>query len=106
VQPYGIDPRSSHTFDLLLDVEMPVSVSFGRAQIRIQDVLKLLTGSIIELDRSVSEPVEVIVNNCVIARGVVVVADGNYGVRIDEVVSREERLQHGRRSLLGGVRRR
>jgi flagellar motor switch protein FliN len=75
-------------------------VSFGRTRVRIQEILKLITGSIIELDRSIAEPVEVIVNNCVVARGEVVVVDGNYGVRINEVMSRRERLQESRRSLL------
>jgi len=84
---------TSKTFDLLLDVEMPVSVSFGRAQVPLKDVLKLTTGSIVELNRSIVEPVEVIVNNCVIARGEVVVVEGNFGVRIQQVVSRQERLR-------------
>jgi flagellar motor switch protein FliN/FliY len=83
----------SKTFDLLLDVELPVSVSFGRAQIPLRDVIKLTTGSIVELNRSISEPVEIIVNNCVIARGEVVVVEGNFGVRIQEVISRQERLR-------------
>jgi flagellar motor switch protein FliN len=83
----------SQSMDLLLDVELPVSVSFGRAQLALKDVLKLTTGSIVELNRSVSEPVEVIVNNCVIARGEVVVVEGNFGVRIRQVVSRQERLK-------------
>jgi flagellar motor switch protein FliN/FliY len=78
--------------DLLLDVEMPVSVSFGRTFLPVRDVLKLATGSIIELDRPVNQHVEVVVNNCVIARGEVVVIDGNYGVRIHEIISRGERL--------------
>lgn len=84
---------NSKTFGLLLEVELPVSVSFGRAQLPLRDVLKLTTGSIVELNRSVSEPVEVIVNNCVIARGEVVVIEGNYGVRVREIISREERLR-------------
>jgi flagellar motor switch protein FliN/FliY len=92
--------RACGTLDLLLDVEMPISVSFGRTQVRVQNVLKLITGSIIELDRTISEPVEVIVNNCIIARGEVVVVGGNYGVRINEVMSREERLQESRKYLL------
>ncbi len=79
--------------DLLLDVELPVSVSFGRAQLPLKDVLKLTTGSIVELNRAVSEPVDVIVNNCVIARGEVVVVEGNFGVRIRQVISRQERLR-------------
>lgn len=81
------------SMELLLDVELPVSVSFGRAQLPLKDVLKLTTGSIIELNRAVSEPVEVIVNNCVIARGEVVVVEGNFGVRIRQVISRQERIR-------------
>lgn len=86
-------PANSKTFELLLDVELPVSVSFGRAQVPLKDVLKLTTGSIIELNRSIHEPVEIIVNNCVIARGEVVVVEGNFGVRIHQVISRLERLR-------------
>ncbi|MCP5114872.1 MAG: flagellar motor switch protein FliN [bacterium] len=79
--------------ELLLDVELPVSVSFGRAHLPLKDVLKLTSGSIVELNRPVAEPVEVIVNNCVLARGEVVVVDGNYGVRINQIISRHERLR-------------
>jgi len=86
-------PSKPSTIDLLVDVELPVSVSFGRAQLPLKDVIKLTTGSIVELNRAVSEPVEVIVNNCVIARGEVVVVEGNFGIRIKEVVSRQERLR-------------
>ncbi len=79
--------------DLLLDVEMPVSVSFGRTQLPLKDVIKLTTGSIVELDRTVSEPVEIIVNNAVIAQGEVVVVDGNFGVRITQILSKQDRLR-------------
>jgi flagellar motor switch protein FliN/FliY len=85
--------KTPKTLDLLLDVELPVSVSFGRAQLALKDVIKLTTGSIVELNRTIAEPVEVIVNNCVIARGEVVVVDGNFGVRIQQVISRQERLR-------------
>ncbi len=81
------------TLDLLLDVELPVSVSFGRAQLPLKEVLKLTTGAIVELNRTIKDPVEVIVNNCVIARGEVVVVEGNYGVRIREILSREHRMR-------------
>jgi flagellar motor switch protein FliN/FliY len=81
------------TMDLLLDVELPVSVSFGRTEIAMKDVLKLTTGSIVELNRGVNEPVEVLVNHCLIARGEVVVVEGNYGVRIQQIVSRTDRLR-------------
>jgi flagellar motor switch protein FliN len=84
---------STRNLDLLLDVELPISVSFGRAQLLLKDVIKLTTGSIVELNRSVSEPVDIIVNNCTIARGEVVVVEGNFGVRIKQIVSKQERLR-------------
>ncbi|HUE00858.1 MAG TPA: flagellar motor switch protein FliN [Bryobacteraceae bacterium] len=92
------DPASpasppSRTFNLLMAVELPVSVSFGHVKLPLKDVLKLTAGSIIELNRHVDELVEVIVNNCVVARGEVVVVEGNYGVRIHEIMTRQERLE-------------
>ncbi len=83
----------SRTMDLLLDVDLPVSISFGKAELLMRDVLKLTTGSIVELNRGITDPVEVLVNHCLIARGEVVVVDGNYGVRIQEIVSRQDRLR-------------
>jgi flagellar motor switch protein FliN/FliY len=90
----------SRTFELLLDVELPICVSFGRAALKLQDAIRLITGSLIELDRGLSDPVDLLVNNCVIARGEVVVVEGNYGVRITEIVSQKERLQQTRRYML------
>ena len=92
-EPGGQPPTSSRTFNLLLGVELPVSVSFGHVQLPLKDVLKLTAGSIIELNRQVDELVEVIVNNCVVARGEVVVVEGNYGVRIHQIMTRQERLE-------------
>jgi flagellar motor switch protein FliN/FliY len=92
----GVDPLRGDlppTMDLLLDVELPVSVSFGKTEIPMKDVLKLTTGSIVELNRGVNEPVEVLVNHCLIARGEVVVVEGNYGVRIQQIISRSDRLR-------------
>ena len=83
----------SQTLDLLLDVDLPVSISFGKTSLPLKDVLKLTTGSIVELNRGVNDHVEVLVNHCLIARGEVVVVEGNYGVRIQEVVKRHERLR-------------
>lgn len=90
----------SRTLELLMDVELPVSVSFGRASVKLEEAMKLITGSLIELDRGVTDPVDLLVNNYVIARGEVVVVDGNYGVRITEIVSQKERLQQTRRYML------
>ena len=78
--------------DVLRDVHLPVSISFGHTQLRLKDVLKLTTGSVVELNRQPEEPVDVIVNDYVIARGEVVIVDGNYAVRIQEIVSRQQRL--------------
>src|SRR4029077_15824791 len=86
-------PARSRTIDLLMEVELQVGYAFGRPQFPLRDVLKLNSGSIVELNRTISDPVEIIVNNCVIARGEVVVVEGNYGVRIQHVISREERLR-------------
>jgi flagellar motor switch protein FliN/FliY len=85
--------REPHPLDLVMEVELPVSVSFGRAELPLRDVLKLTTGSIVELNRGLNDPVEIIVNNCTIARGEVVVIDGNYGVRIQSIVSRDKRME-------------
>jgi flagellar motor switch protein FliN/FliY len=91
--PVQSSSDESRTFDLLLDVELPVSISFGHARVQLKDVLKLTTGSIVELDRAIVEPVDIVVNNCIIAHGEVVVVEGNFGVRIQRVVSREERVR-------------
>lgn len=85
--------HSYKTLDLLKDVELPVSVSFGRTQMALQDVLKLSAGSIIELDRTIDEPVALIVNDTVVALGEVVVIEGNYGLRIQKIMSREDLLR-------------
>lgn len=82
--------QAGNPLAVLLEVEVPVSISFGRCRLALKDVLKLTSGSIVELDRAVEDDVEVIVNNRVVARGEVVSADGNYAVRIREVVGRKE----------------
>lgn len=79
--------------DLILDVELPVSISFGKTELPMRDVLKLTTGSIVELNRGVNDPVEVLVNHTLVARGEVVVVEGNYGVRIQQIASRLDRMR-------------
>jgi flagellar motor switch protein FliN/FliY len=92
-EPENLFPAGSRTMELLLDVDLPISISFGKTQLPMKDVLKLTTGSIVELNRGVNDQVEVLVNQCLIARGEVVVVEGNYGVRIQEIASRQERLR-------------
>lgn len=79
--------------DLLLDVELPISISFGNSEMQLKDVLKLGAGSVIELDKSVNDPVLIIVNHKPIAKGEVVMVDGNYGVRVLEVESTADRIR-------------
>ncbi len=73
--------------DLLMHVEIPVSVSLGRKEMRMKDLLGLTHGSIVELDQELGDDVEIRVNNCVIAHGEVVAVDGNYAVRILKMVT-------------------
>jgi flagellar motor switch protein FliN/FliY len=86
-------PARSRNMDLLLDVDLPVSISFGKALLPMKEVLKLTTGSIVELNRGLNDPVEVLVNQCLVARGEVVVVEGNYGIRIQHIISRQDRLR-------------
>ncbi len=67
---------------ILMQVEVPVSVSLGRTRMAMKDLLGLRHGSVVELDEHLNEEVEVRVNNCVIAYGELVAVEGNYGVRI------------------------
>ena len=85
--------KTSRTMDLLLDVELPVSISFGKTCLPLRDVLTLTTGSIVELNRTASDPVDVLVNQRLVARGEVVVVEGNYGIRIQQIASRHDRLR-------------
>jgi flagellar motor switch protein FliN len=78
----------SGPIDLLMHVELPVSVSLGRTTMRMKDLLSVTSGTIVELDQELDDEVEVRVNNCTIARGEVVSVDGHYGVRILEMVAR------------------
>lgn len=78
---------------LILDVTLPVSVELGRARMQIQDILKLVPGSIVELDKSAGDPVEILINDRPIARGEVVVIDENFGVRLTSIVTATERIK-------------
>ena len=70
---------------LLADVSLELSVQLGRARLPLRDLLALSPGSVLELDRTAGEPVDVLVNGHLIARGEVVVVDGDFGVRISEI---------------------
>lgn len=77
---------------LLLDIPLKVTVELGRTQKQIKDILELSQGSIIELDKLAGEPVDILVNNKLIAKGEVVVIDENFGVRVTDIVSQWDRI--------------
>ena len=79
--------------DLLMDIELPIVIELGRAQMSLKRILELGPGAIVEMDRLAGEPVDILINGKVVARGEVVVVDENFGVRIISLVSPEERLK-------------
>lgn len=79
--------------DLLLDVELDASLRFGQREMPLREILELRPGSVIELDRNLQEPAELLVAGRVIARGEVVTVDGNYGLRITDIVQPRHRLE-------------
>lgn len=80
--------------DLIQNVAVSVSVEVGRSSLRIRDLLRLGQGSVVELDRVAGEPLDVCVNNTVIARGEVVLVNERYGIRLTQVVDPEDRVKH------------
>lgn len=78
---------------LVMDIPLQVTVELGRSKKRINDVLKLGPGSVIELEQMEGEPVDILINQTLIAKGFVVVEKEKYGIRISEIVSRKERLK-------------
>jgi flagellar motor switch protein FliN/FliY len=80
--------NDSRNLDLLMNVSLGVSAELGRCSMRVSDVLKLGKGSIVELDRLAGGPVDVLVNNRLVARGEIVAVDDRFGVRITEVIAR------------------
>ena len=86
--------------DMLMHVQVPVSVSFGGTQIRMKDLLNLAAGSVVELDQGLHDNVEVRINDRLIARGEVVAVDGHYGVRVLELVSADSGASSGKGTRL------
>jgi flagellar motor switch protein FliN len=78
--------------DLLLDVPLDLSVELGRARMSIQDLLNLSPGSVVELDKIAGEPLDILVNGRLVARGEAVVVNDKFGVRISDIVSPSERI--------------
>ncbi len=79
--------------NLLMDVELPVTIRIGSTEMKLIDIMRLGLGSIIELEKLVDDPVEVLVNDTLVAKGEVVVYDSNFAIRITQVESRADRIR-------------
>jgi flagellar motor switch protein FliN/FliY len=85
--------EETKNLDLILDIPLTVTVELGRSKMLINDLLQLGQGSVIELTKLVGEPLEVLVNDKLVARGEVVVVNDKFGVRLTDIVSPMERVQ-------------
>ncbi|MFH1022434.1 MAG: flagellar motor switch protein FliN [Planctomycetota bacterium] len=81
------------TLDLLMEVPLDVKIELGRSHMNVEDILRLAKGSVIGLDKLAGDPVDVLVNGKLVARGEVVVLNDNFCVRITEIMSPKERLE-------------
>lgn len=81
-----VQSSAESNLELLQDIPLTVTVEIGRARMLVKDVLKLAVGAVIELDKLAGEPVDILVNGKIIARGEVIAVNENYGIRITEIV--------------------
>jgi len=88
-----LSKEEGKNLDLILDIPLTVTVELGRSKMLINDLLQLGQGSVIELTKLVGEPLEVLVNDKLVARGEVVVVNDKFGVRLTDIVSPLERVQ-------------
>lgn len=83
----------ARNIDILMDVNLPVAIELGRTKMSISEILGMGPGSVVELNKLAGEPVDVLVNYKIVAKGEVVVIDENFGVRITQLMTPEERLK-------------
>ena len=85
--------QGTHDIDLILDIPVQLSVELGRTKIPIKQILQLAQGSVVELDGLAGEPMDVLVNGCLIAQGEVVVVNEKFGIRLTDVITPSERIR-------------
>ena len=93
ITPEGDQESAARSLDMLLDVPLQVTVELGRKKMRIGNLLALAKGSVVELDKVAGEPLDVRVNDQLVARGEAVVVNDKFGVRLTDVVSTKERVR-------------
>lgn len=89
----SLNENESKNLNMLMDIPLEVTVELGRTQRSIKDILEFTQGSIIELDKLAGEPVDILVNQKLVAKGEVVVIDENFGVRVTDIVSQADRIK-------------
>lgn len=89
----GATGAEQSNLDLLLDVAIPIMVEVGRAQMTLSDILSLVPGSVVTLDKKAEEPVDLRVNGKLVARGEVVLVDDTYGLRVTQIVDQQGRIE-------------
>ncbi|SNX60281.1 flagellar motor switch protein FliN/FliY [Nitrosomonas ureae] len=82
-----------HDIDLILDIPVQMTVELGRTKIAIKNLLQLAQGSVVELDGMAGEPMDVLVNGCLIAQGEVVVVNDKFGIRLTDIITPSERIR-------------
>ncbi|EIJ81490.1 flagellar motor switch protein [Bacillus methanolicus PB1] len=91
-EPYKLQETESRNLNILLDIPLQITVELGRTRRSVKEILDISAGSIIELDKLAGEPVDILVNNRLIAKGEVVVIDENFGVRVTDIISQSDRI--------------
>lgn len=86
-------PRKDVDLDMVMDIPVTISMEIGRTRISIRNLLQLSQGSVVELDRLAGEPMDVLVNDTLIAHGEVVVVNDKFGIRLTDVISASERIK-------------
>jgi len=89
----GIAERSGENLDTILDIPVTVSMELGRTKMTISNLLRLNQGSVVELERLAGEPLDMLVNGCLVAHGEVVVVNDRFGVRLTDILSPKERVK-------------
>ena len=89
----GMVPSSAGNLDMILDIPVNLTVELGRTKIAIRSLLQLAQGSVVELDGLAGEPMDVLVNGCLIAQGEVVVVNDKFGIRLTDIINPSERLR-------------
>ena len=91
--PAGPKGSGVQSLDFILDIPLKVTVELGRSKMAIRDILQLAQGSVVELSKFAGEPLEVLVNDKLIARGEVVVVNEKFGIRLTDIISPVERIE-------------